>query len=250
MAATNRLTFNKAFGKLDAVLPGSATTINAGFLASLPAISDPNFLPVVIGDGLPGTALEVVWVVAHADGSPTATVLRGQEGTDPTQVWDQGTPAGERITTWDLLLYYAALVNVPSSLHHGARALIGASKRILTKTASGLLGHIYTPPGYHGLIVGAVTGSVPPDDAAPMMISGSRSGNTSSQGLLSVPLGAGFPNQLHAFVPTRIDGGSFGLFFCSGGPGNTKNTAIVKCSWPNGDNYVANANVMLLATGW
>jgi len=250
MAATHRLTFNKAFGRLDAVLPGSSTTMTAGFLAALGTISDPNYLPVVLGDGLPGTPLEVVWVIQHAAGATTATVLRGQEGTDPTQVWDEGTPAGERITTWDLLLQHAALADVPAALHYGGRAFLGTIKRLVTKTPSGLLSGIYAPPGGHGIGLSAPTGQTVGAEHVQMRIAGAYQANPDGSGLLTVPLASGgFPNAVDAFTAMRTEGGSQGMFVISGTGPNTKTTISLRLTNLNGTPFTQGANIMYDAVG-
>lgn len=73
-----RLHQNFLRGTLSAGISSSDTTLSSAAFASLPAISAPNYMPIVID---PTGSAEIVHVTAHTASSTTATVVRGWEGT-------------------------------------------------------------------------------------------------------------------------------------------------------------------------
>jgi hypothetical protein len=70
--------FNNQFGLItDNPLTPAATTFNSPALATFPAVAAPNYARITLD---PGQSIEeVVWIMAHAANSTTATIWRGRE---------------------------------------------------------------------------------------------------------------------------------------------------------------------------
>jgi hypothetical protein len=117
-----------------------ATTINSAAFASLPVVTTPDFLYIVLDpDGSAGTP-EIVKVTAHTAAATSATVVRGQQTSYGGSVARQhatGTVWRHALTAQDLQdlphrlmtvtgdIVYASAANTP------ARLAIGATDRVL-----------------------------------------------------------------------------------------------------------------------
>ena len=85
MSTGTRLRAGTVYGTLsDALLTNSsgATTMNSAGLATAftPAVTAPQYMPVILDPQQQNGAPEIVWVTAHTGSATTATVLRAQEG--------------------------------------------------------------------------------------------------------------------------------------------------------------------------
>jgi hypothetical protein len=82
-----RLRTNLVLGRIEnpAGLDVDDVLLTSAILAALPVVAAPDFMVAVLGyDGNPldpETAPEIVYITAHANGAPTATIQRAREGT-------------------------------------------------------------------------------------------------------------------------------------------------------------------------
>lgn len=68
-------------GVTSASLTSSATTLQAGVLTSVPAVTGTDRMAIVLDPDAETGAPEIVHITSHTAGANTATILRGQEGT-------------------------------------------------------------------------------------------------------------------------------------------------------------------------
>lgn len=74
-----RLRFSALSGTLDAAIDSDDTSLSSPGFASMPVVSTPDHLAIILDPTQEAGAPEIAWVVSHGSGSTTATVLRGQE---------------------------------------------------------------------------------------------------------------------------------------------------------------------------
>lgn len=76
-----RLFYDFQGGELGAALTDSGTTLTSDALASLPAVSSPDFVAITLDpDGIESSP-EIAYITAHTASATTATISRGEEGT-------------------------------------------------------------------------------------------------------------------------------------------------------------------------
>lgn len=82
-----RLRFSSLDGVLDMAVTGTDSSLLSTDFADLPVVAHPDYLALILDPGEFAGPPEIVWVVAHLDGSDTVTVQRGMEQ-------QYGAPAG------------------------------------------------------------------------------------------------------------------------------------------------------------
>lgn len=101
-----RLRFSALSGTLDAAIDSDDTSLSSPGFASMPVVSTPDILAIILDPTQEAGAPEIAYVTSHGSGSTTATVLRGREQThgaiagrahDSGTTWHHGPTPGEFI---------------------------------------------------------------------------------------------------------------------------------------------------------
>ena len=99
----------------DDPLTNVATTVNAAILASVPAVSGGDIVPLILDPEGAGNGPEIVHVTAHTASATSATISRGEEGTSGVE-HAAGTIIHQAITADDLETFLVAADEAPAKV--------------------------------------------------------------------------------------------------------------------------------------
>ncbi|WP_370944002.1 hypothetical protein AB5J62_33515 [Amycolatopsis sp. cg5] len=175
------------------------TTLDSDYSSGTPG----KYLPLELHDPSQGI-YEIVWVVGHAAGSQTVTVVRGREGT-PARAWNAGTQLVCAPTAGRDALAALASTGLPTDPHIGQR-VARTNKLDVLERGSG----VWAPSS--GVAVASDVGpmrngALAPDGSVILMRGGHRSGTTGANGTITVSHGAAFPNNTIASTVSVVSTG-------------------------------------------
>ncbi|QWF78698.1 gp53-like domain-containing protein [Amycolatopsis sp. CA-230715] len=161
------------------------------------------YLPLELHDPSQGI-FEVVWVVGHAAGSQTVTVVRGREGTPP-RAWNAGTQMVCAPTAGRDALAVLASTALPADAHIGHR-VARTNKADVVERGAGVWG-----PSTGVAVASDVgprrNGGSAPDGSVILMRGGHRTGTTGANGIITVSHPVAFPNATIATTVSIVTTG-------------------------------------------
>jgi hypothetical protein len=162
------------------------TGLDADYSSATPG----KYIPLELHDPAQGL-YEIVWVVGHAAGSQSITVVRGREGT-PARAWNAGTQVVCAPTAGRDALGASASNNLPSDPHIGQR-VARTNRQDVVERGNGVWG----PSVGAGIAADQgvnMHGTAVPDGAVLLFRCGTAGPSTDAQGGLPCVFKTPFPN--------------------------------------------------------